>query len=80
MVRVPDEVEGELRAAFAREGLDSHNLSLVDSTAHRCVRRVLSRRGLGSYAYNFVWPVLTVEVQNGTPDARKFVFDVRELE
>ncbi len=78
-MRVPDEVEEELRAAFSAKKLGEANLSLVDSEAHACVRRVLSRRGLGSYTYNFVWPVLTVEVQNGTPDARKFVFDIREL-
>lgn len=76
---ISDEVEAALKEAFAKEDLGSANLSVIDSMAHTCIRRVLSRRGIGAYAYTFVWPVLTVEVQNGTPDARKFVFDIREL-
>jgi len=71
---VPDEVESELRASFSREDLGNANLSTLDSAAHVCIRRVLSRRGLGAYVYAFVWPVVTVEVRD-----RKFVFDVREL-
>lgn len=78
-MKVPDEVEGELKRSFAGEKLGEANLSVIDSMAHTCVRRVLSRRGLGSYAYAFVWPIITVEVQNATPDSRKFVFDIREL-
>jgi len=76
---VPDEVGAQIKKAFAKEDLGSANLSVIDSMAHTCIRRVLSRRGIGAYAYAFVWPVITVEVQNGTPDARKFVFDIREL-
>ncbi len=78
-MRVPDEVGSELREAFSREDFASANLSTIDSAAHTHIRRVLSRRGLGAYSYTFVWPVITVAVQEGTPDARRFVFDVREL-
>ncbi len=78
-MKVPDDVETELRASFSRAGLGSANLSTIDPAAHACVRRILSRRGLGAYSYAFVWPIVTVEVLPGTPDARKFIFDVREL-
>ncbi len=76
---VPDEVETALREAFSKEDLGNANLSTVDPAAHACIRRVLSRRGLGAYSYAFVWPVVTVEVRPETPEARKFVFDIREL-
>lgn len=78
-MKVPDEVEGELEASFKRSDVGSANLSTIDSEANACVMRVLARRGLGPYRYAFVWPVLTVEVFPGTEDARKFVFDVRNL-
>lgn len=78
-MKVPDDLETELKASFSRADLGSANLSVIDPMAHTCIRRVLSRRGIGAYAYAFVWPVVTVEVQNGTPDARKFVFDIRKL-
>jgi hypothetical protein len=78
-MNVPDEVETELKSAFSRADLGSSNLSTVDLAAHACIRRVLSRRGLGAYSYAFVWPVVTVDVLPGTPGARRFVFDVREL-
>ncbi len=78
-MKVPDEVEGALREQFRRSDIGGANLSTVDSEANACVMRVLARRGLGPYKYAFVWPVLTVEVLPDTADARKFVFDVREL-
>lgn len=78
-MRVPDEVGEELKVSFSREKLAEANLSVIDSAAHACICRVLSRRGLGQYVYAFVWPVITVEVRTGTPDERKFVFDIREL-
>ncbi len=77
--RVPDEVESALRLELKKADVGGANLSTVNSTAHACIRRVLGRRGLGGYDYKYVWPVLTVEVLPGTPDARKFVFDVNEL-
>lgn len=55
------------------------NLSTIDSEANACVMRVLARRGLGPYRYAFVWPIVSVEVMPGTEDARKFVYDVRDL-
>lgn len=79
MSRVADEVESELKASFIKEDLGGSNLSVIDSQAHACIRRVLGRRGLGGYRYAFVWPVVTVTVLPDTPDERKFVFDVQEL-
>ena len=76
---VPEDVEEALRGEFSKADLGGANLSIVDSTAHACIRRVLGRRGLGGYKYAYVWPVVTVDVLPDTPDARKFVFDVREL-
>jgi hypothetical protein len=78
-MRVPDEVEAALKESFRRSDLGNANLSTVDSEANACVMRVLARRGLGPYKYAFVWPVLTVEVVPDTPDARRFVYDIREL-
>ena len=78
-MRVPDEVEQALEESFKKSDIGSANLSTVDSEANACVMRVLARRGLGPYKYAFVWPVLTVEVLPDTADARKFVFDVRNL-
>lgn len=78
-MKVPDEVEAELLASFKKADIGSANLSTIDPEANACVMRVLARRGLGPYRYALVWPVLTVEVVPGTPDARKFVFDIREL-
>jgi hypothetical protein len=77
--RVADEVGTALKRELATADVGGANLSTVDQTAHGCIRRVLGRRGLGGYEYKYVWPVLTVEVLPNTPDARKFVFDVREL-
>lgn len=77
---VPDEVGVALKDEFRKADIGGANLSTVDSAAHACIRRVLGRRGLGGYRYAFVWPVVTVDVLPDTPSARKFVFDVRELE
>lgn len=76
---IPEEVESELKDSFKKSDIGSANLSTVNSEANACVMRVLARRGLGPYKYVFVWPVLTVEVFPGTQEARKFVFDVRNL-
>lgn len=76
---VPDDVEEALRSEFLKADIGGANLSVVDPTAHACIRRVLGRRGLGGYKYAYVWPVVTVDVLPDTPDAKKFVFDVREL-
>lgn len=79
MSRVTDEVWDELKSSFIKENLGGSNLSVIDSQAHACIRRVLGRRGLGGYRYAFVWPVITVTVLPDTLDQRKFVFDVQDL-
>jgi hypothetical protein len=76
---IPDEVGEELRAAMKAKDIGSHNLSTVDSEARACCMRVLGRRGLGPFKLAIVWPVVTVDVLTGTPDARKFTLDIREL-
>ncbi len=76
---VPDEVEAELRASFKKADLGGQNLSVVDSAAHACIRRVISRKGIAGYNYAYVWPVVSVTLLPGSSDERKFTFDVREL-
>ncbi len=77
-MKVPDEVEAALLEAFRSKDLGGLNTSMVDVEARGCVMRVLGRRGLGAFRFAFVWPVITVEVHPGTPDARKFVYDIRD--
>lgn len=76
---VPDEVEEELRAEMRHKDIGSHNLSTVDPEASACCMRVLGRRGLGPFRLAIVWPFVTVDVLTGTPDARKFTLDIRDL-